>query len=113
MFNARVATALVFLGWVRAAEAACPPGGIQIFPAPGSTVPTNSKLILEGVGSAEATVSALVGATLHLVSDLDSVPLKVAPGWKSADKRAAVILRPARSLKPDLDYELQTRNTPL
>jgi hypothetical protein len=89
------------------ARAECPSRGLELFPAPGSTVPTNTRFILEGLGNDGATVSALVGQRLYLASDAGEVEVTVQRGWKSTMSRVAVWLKPAKTLAPNADYRLE------
>jgi hypothetical protein len=98
------AAALLLALGAGAANAACQ--GVRLFPAPGSTVPTNSRFILEGLGEDQARVSALVGKKLVLEAQTGGVELTVQRAWKSAMSRVAVWLKPEKPLKPGLDYQL-------
>jgi hypothetical protein len=88
------------------AEEKCAKEGIQLFPAPGSVIPTNVKFILEGLGSEQSRVLDLLGKELFLIADDDKVTLKVQRGWKSAMNRTAVVLRPRAILKPNRIYRV-------
>lgn len=90
----------------RSGWADCRPDGLRLFPAPGSTVPTNTQLILEGVGKDQPKVAALVGTQLVLEGPDDLVPVKVSRGWISTRHRIAVVLKPVRRLKADSVYQL-------
>lgn len=89
-----------------AQDGKCVKDGVQVFPAPGSVIPTNARLILEGIGTEQARVLALMGKELVLKSDDDTVTLKVIRGWKSSAGRAAVVLRPRAILKANKLYRL-------
>jgi hypothetical protein len=88
------------------AEAKCASEGIQIFPLPGSVIPTNAQLILEGIGPDKDRVQQLGRYKLLLVSDDDKVTVKVKQSWKSAMNRSAVLLRPNAILKSNRVYRL-------
>lgn len=89
------------------ARADCEKDGLSLFPAPGAIVPTNTRFILEGFGKDQGAVSGLVGQSLTLSAEGDTVSVKVQKGWRSAMNQVAVLLRPSRTLKPNLDYTLK------
>ena len=89
------------------ARAECLDSGLQTFPAPGSVVPTNARLILEGIGSDAEKVGALVGKQLVLRAWDDAVSVTVRKGWRSRMGRLAVQLTPNAELRPDRTYKLQ------
>ncbi len=76
------------------------------FPAPGAVVPTNTRFVLEGVGSEAARVGRLVGQELLLRAADDVVTVRVKPGWSSAMNRTAVVLVPNGRLRPNKTYAL-------
>ncbi|WP_374270840.1 hypothetical protein [Corallococcus sp. RDP092CA] len=88
------------------ASAQCTGDGVQLYPAPGGIVPTNMRLLLEGVGTAKSPVLGLVGKPLKLVSTDHEVKLKVVKGWESSLGRATIILKPAEPMHPDKRYFL-------
>lgn len=88
------------------AQVPCKSDGLYVFPAPGSVIPINARMILEGVGAEQARISKLVGKTLVLKAADDTITVSVASGWKSTVNRVAVILRPAKMMKPDREYSL-------
>jgi len=88
------------------AGAKCKTDGIRVFPAPGAVIPLNSQMVLEGYGVEQARVLALVGQELVLKAPDDVVTVKVLPGWKSSEKRVAVLLKPSHPLRPDKQYSL-------
>ncbi len=91
----------------RAWAGACTADGLIVFPAPGAVIPTNAEFILEGTGSEQARVSDLVGQDKLLLKAYgDEVAVKVERGWISPMRRVAVRLRPAKPLKPNLEYTL-------
>jgi hypothetical protein len=92
---------------VPSAHAACPAAGVQLFPAPGSVVPTNTRLLLEGVGSLSGTVGALPGRILRMQTEGHEVEVRVQRGWTSTLGRTTVILRLSGLLKPGLVYTLR------
>lgn len=102
--------ALVVAATLTGAQAwagACTPDGVIIFPSPGAVVPTNTEFILEGTGAEQARVSELVGQDkLVLKAAGDEVAVKVERGWISPMRRVAVRLKPAKPLKPNLEYTL-------
>lgn len=100
------AAALSSLLMAGAAQAKCKGDGIRVFPAPGAVIPTNSQMVLEGIGAEQARVSALAGQELVLKAADDVITVKVLPGWKSAEQRVAVILKPAHPLRPNKQYAL-------
>nr|WP_211193957.1 hypothetical protein [Pyxidicoccus fallax] len=90
-----------------AASAQCLGDGVQLFPAPGAIVPTNTRFLLEGVGTARSQVAALVGKTLRLVSDNHTVEVKAQRGWESSLGRVTVVLKAAGKLEPGTRYALR------
>ncbi|MET0403466.1 MAG: hypothetical protein ABW123_13725 [Cystobacter sp.] len=98
---------LVLCLFVSPAYAACPPDGVQLYPAPGSVVPTNTRLLLEGVGGMAGTVAGLPGRILRMQTDGHEVEVRVQSGWTSSLGRSTVILRLSRPLKPGLVYTLR------
>jgi len=92
--------------FVPSAHAACA-DGVQLFPAPGSVVPTNTRLLLEGVGSLSEKVGALPGRVLRMQTEGHEVEVRIQRGWTSTLGRTLVVLRLAGSLKPGLVYTLR------
>lgn len=90
-----------------AKEPQCLSEGLQLFPLPGSVVPTNSRFILEGIGPDAERVWDLIGSTMILRADDDATTVTVQKGWKSDEGRAAVILRPRAILKGNRTYRLE------
>lgn len=82
----------------------CASKGIQLFPAPGSVIPTNSRIILEGLGPDQARVRSL--RALKLKADDDSVTMRVTKVLVGGMNRTAVMLRPRAILKPNRVYRL-------
>jgi hypothetical protein len=105
----RLSTILLLAGLTRTASAACPARGFTLFPAPGSVLPTDARLVLEGRGPDAARVGRLVGHSLVLRSEDDAVSVNVVRGWKSLLNRSAVILKPSRALRPNHVYFLDAR----
>ncbi|EPX61242.1 hypothetical protein D187_001025 [Cystobacter fuscus DSM 2262] len=104
----RLVGLLLTLCWfVPSAHAACPADGVQLFPAPGSVVPTNTRLLLEGVGSLSEKVGALPGRVLRMQTEGHEVEVRVQRGWTSTLGRTLVILRLSGPLKPGLVYTLR------
>jgi hypothetical protein len=99
---------LLLLVMVRApaAWAACEEG-VQLFPRPGAVLPTNTRLLLEGIGKARALVEALPGKTLRLQTGGHEVRARVQRGWTSALNRATVVLKLDGLLLPDHVYTLR------
>jgi hypothetical protein len=89
-----------------AAHAACKKDGVFVFPAPGAVVPTNARMIIEGVGAEQTRVGNLVGQELVLRAADDAITVKVVAGWKSGVNRTAVQLRPSHPMKPNTQYSL-------
>ncbi|NBD10132.1 MULTISPECIES: hypothetical protein [Corallococcus] len=89
------------------ASAQCTGDGVQLYPSPGGIVPTNMRLLLEGVGTARSPVLALVGKPLKLVASDHEVTLKVTKGWESTLGRAVIILKPSEPMQPDKRYTLR------
>ncbi|MBN1204602.1 MAG: hypothetical protein JXB05_06730 [Myxococcaceae bacterium] len=81
--------------------------GVQVFPRPGATIPTNTRLLLEGIGSARTLVEALPGKTLRLQTTGHEVRVKAQRGWISALGRVTVVLKPDKQLLPDKTYTLR------
>jgi hypothetical protein len=98
--------ALLVLAAPAARAASCPEEGVRLFPMPGAVVPTNTRFLLEGLGTFNARVAALPGRGLKLRSDDHEVEVRVQRGWSSALGRSAVVLRPTSRLKPGLAYWL-------
>ncbi len=99
--------ALVLLLAPLRARAECLDRGVLSFPAPSSVLPTNAKLILEGIGEDANKVSALVGRQVVLRAWDDAVSVTVKKGWKSKMGRVAVQLSPNAELRADRTYKLQ------
>lgn len=92
---------------VFAAEPKCVEDGLEIFPRPGAVVPVNTRFILEGIGPDADKVWDLIGQQLVLRADDDATTVTVLKGWKSKEKRAAVILKPRAFLKSNRTYRLE------
>ncbi len=92
---------------VPSARAACRENGVRLFPAPGSVVPTNTRLLLEGLGEMARPVGELPGRILRLQSEGHEVEVKVQRGWSSVLGRTMVILKPSGVLKPGRVYTLR------
>lgn len=91
-----------------AASAQCMGDGVQLFPTPGAVVPTNTRFLLEGVGTARPQVAALVGKKLRLVSETQQVvEVKAQRGWESSLGRTTVVLRVSGRLEPNKRYILR------
>lgn len=103
---AALALLALFLGGAALAQPACVTQGLEVFPKPGSVVPTNFRIVLEGAGEAQALVDRLVGQDLVLQAPDDRVSVRVVRGWKSAVGRTAVLLRPRAALKANRTYRL-------
>ncbi|MHB8878072.1 MAG: hypothetical protein ACYC8T_30615 [Myxococcaceae bacterium] len=88
------------------AQAKCQSDGIRVFPAPGAVIPLNSQMIIEGLGTEQARVSALVGKELVLKAEDDVISVKVTAGWKSTQNRVAVLLKLKSPLRPNKQYAL-------
>lgn len=100
-------TALLAGALLGGAAGACEADGVLVFPSPGAVVPVNVEFILEGAGAEQSRVSELTGTDrLVLHGKGDEVPVKVERGWISPMHRVAVKLKPARALKPNLEYTL-------
>jgi hypothetical protein len=101
----------------RRAGAECQRDGIQLFPAPGSLIPTNTRFILEGVGPHQPEVLALVGEEVTFRTSDDIILAKVLKGWRSEMSRVAVIIVPAHKFLPNRTYTLRLgggrTNTPV
>jgi hypothetical protein len=106
---ARSLAVLLLVGLARTASAACAPDGFTLYPAPGSVLPVDARLVLEGRGPDAARVERLVGHSLVLRSEDDAVSVRVTRGWKSLLNRTAVVLRPSRALRPNRVYFLDAR----
>jgi hypothetical protein len=91
----------------RSASARCLGDGVQVFPRPGATIPTNTRLLLEGIGNARTLVADLPGKTLRLQTNGHEVRVKVQRGWSSELGRVAVVLKPEGKLLPDKVYTLR------
>lgn len=108
-------TRLLLVAWVVllaptrvfAAET-CVKDGVLLFPAPGSVVPTNAQLIIEGTGAAQMLVQGLLGnEALALISEgQEPIAVKAEKGFVSQMSRVAVRLRPLKALLPNVEYSL-------
>ncbi|QSQ22471.1 hypothetical protein JY651_46395 [Pyxidicoccus parkwayensis] len=103
----RILVPLLVLLCASSASAQCLGDGVQLFPTPGAIVPTNTRFLLEGVGTARPQVTALVGKKLRLVADKHVVEVKAQRGWESSLGRATVILKVLGKLEPDTRYTLR------
>nr|APZ78849.1 uncharacterized protein [Stigmatella aurantiaca] len=90
-----------------AASAACPEDGVQVFPRPGAVLPTNTRLLLEGVGKARGLVAELPGKTVRLQTGGHEVRARIQRGWMSTLGRATVVLKLEGLLLPDKVYILR------
>jgi|CXWL01.1.fsa_nt_gi hypothetical protein len=89
------------------AHAGCQTDGVLFFPAPGGVIPTNARLILEGLGKEASRVEKLGPYDkLVLKTSDDTVSLKIVALYKSDNKRAAVELQPETVLRPNRVYTL-------
>ena len=91
----------------RAASARCIGDGVQVFPRPGATIPTNTRLLLEGIGTARNLVAELPGKTMRLQTNGHEVHVKAQRGWTSELGRVTVVLKPDGPLLPDKSYTLR------
>ncbi len=98
---------LVLMLSAPAAHADCPSDGVQVFPMPGAVVPTNTRFLLEGLGSFSSRVAELPGRVLRLQTDGHAVEVRIQRGWSSTLGRSTVVLRPSGPLKPGLVYTLR------
>jgi hypothetical protein len=80
---------------------------VQVFPVPGAVVPTNTRFLLEGLGSFGPRVAALPGRILRLQSEDHEVEVRVQRGWSSSLGRSTVVLRPSGPLKSGRAYTLR------
>jgi len=101
-------TAALACALLGGAAVACEADGVIVFPSPGAVVPTNVEFILEGAGTEQSRVSELAGTDRLMLHGKggDEVPVKVERGWISPMHRVAVKLKPARALKPNVEYTL-------
>jgi hypothetical protein len=91
----------------RSASARCLGDGVQVFPRPGATVPTNTRLLLEGIGTARELVAALPGKAMRLQTNGHEVRAKAQRGWSSELGRVTVVLKLDGALLPDKLYSLR------
>lgn len=98
---------LCMLLLARTASARCVGDGVQVFPRPGATVPTNTRLLLEGIGSARNLVADLPGKVMRLQTNGHEVHVKAQRGWTSELGRVTVVLKPDGLLLPDKTYTLR------
>jgi hypothetical protein len=91
----------------RAALARCVGDGVQVFPRPGATIPTNTRLLLEGIGTARNLVADLPGKTMRLQTSGHEVHAKVQRGWTSELGRVTVVLKLDTALLPNKVYTLR------
>ncbi|WP_317987922.1 hypothetical protein [Hyalangium gracile] len=87
--------------------ARCVGDGVQVFPRPGATIPTNTRLLLEGIGSARTLVAELPGKTMRLQTSGHEVRVKAQRGWSSQLERVTVVLKLDGQLLPDKTYTLR------
>jgi hypothetical protein len=80
---------------------------VQVFPRPGATIPTNTRLLLEGIGTARALVADLPGKSMRLQTGGHEVHVKAQRGWTSELGRVTVVLKPDGPLLPDKTYTLR------
>lgn len=78
-----------------------------MFPRPGSTLPTNTRLLLEGIGTARSAVADLPGKVMRLQTDGHEVRAKARRGWTSELGRVTVVLKLDGPLLPDKLYTLR------
>jgi hypothetical protein len=100
---------LLFFVWLLAwdASAKCLGDGVQVFPRPGATIPTNTRLLLEGIGTARELVAALPGKVMRLQTDGHEVRARAQRGWSSELGRVTVVLKLDGKLLPDKLYTLR------
>jgi hypothetical protein len=98
---------LFILLLARTASARCIGDGVQVFPRPGATVPTNTRLLLEGIGTARPLVADLPGKVIRLQTDGHEVRMKAQRGWTSELGRVTVVLKPDGKLLPGKKYTLR------
>ncbi len=98
---------LFMLLLARTASARCAGDGVQVFPRPGATIPTNTRLLLEGIGTARALVADLPGKTMRLQTNGHEVRVKAQRGWTSELGRVAVVLKLEGALLPNKLYTLR------
>ncbi|MDY7227785.1 hypothetical protein [Hyalangium rubrum] len=98
---------LCVLFLARAASARCLGDGVQVFPRPGATVPTNTRLLLEGIGTARGAVADLPGKVMRLQTNGHEVRAKAQRGWTSELGRVTVVLKLDEPLLPDKLYTLR------
>jgi hypothetical protein len=91
----------------RSASARCLGDGVQLFPRPGATLPTNTRLLLEGIGTARDLVAGLPGKVMRLQTDGHEVRAKAQRGWSSELGRVTVVLKLDGPLLPDKLYTLR------
>ncbi|MFL5346747.1 MAG: hypothetical protein ACJ8AT_18350 [Hyalangium sp.] len=98
---------LFMLLLARAASARCVGDGVQVFPRPGATIPTNTRLLLEGIGTARSLVADLPGKTMRLQTNGHEVRVRAQRGWTSELGRVTVVLKLEGTLLPDKLYTLR------
>jgi hypothetical protein len=98
---------LFILLLARTASARCIGDGVQVFPRPGATVPTNTRLLLEGIGTARSLVADLPGKVMRLQTDGHEIRMKAQRGWTSELGRVTVVLKPDGKLLPGKKYTLR------
>ncbi len=98
---------LILLLWARTSSARCLGDGVQVFPRPGATLPTNTRLLLEGIGTARSLVADLPGKTMRLQTNGHEVRVKAQRGWTSELGRVTVVLKLSGALLPDKAYTLR------
>ena len=100
---------LLFFSFLLAwdASARCIGDGVQVFPRPGATVPTNTRLLLEGIGTAREAVAGLPGKVMRVQTDGHEVRARAQRGWSSELGRVTVVLKLDGPLLPDKLYTLR------
>jgi len=90
-------------------SADCSAHGIALYPPPSSVVPTNARLLLEGVGVEVRRVQAMEGDTVTARAADDAVQFTVQVAWRSGMNRVAMLLKPRALMKANRTYSLQLR----
>jgi len=107
--GATVATVLAGTAPRDAAAAECPAGALSVLPAPGTTLPPNGRIVLEGSGSFVPLLRELASRKPALAPAGKGavIPLGVAALHLGDSDVAQAVLVPSRPLAPATRYTLR------
>lgn len=84
----------------------------EVWPAAGSTIPVNGRVIIGAFGTSTGDVEKLASFGPALVANGHRVPLKVVQTNVGEMKLSQAVLVPAEPLKPGAHYKLTWKKTP-